>query len=218
MTRPSDDAPDMDKTRERPPLSVADREKRSVALSSLLAAILLTGTKLGVGLWTNSLGILSEAAHSGLDLVAAAMTLWAVQVSGRPADREHPYGHGKIENLSALFETVLLLVTCFWIISEAVKRLFFAEELVDLDGVERSDWQRLKLGVTERYPLIWSDLPSAHGVRSTDLTMFRTPRLHLGLRQALPMQEIGARSPWVRREAEVDWNGDQSELDRALPH
>ena len=107
-------------------LATADRDKRWVAPSSLLAAILLTGTKLGIGLWTNSLGILSEAAHSGLDLVAAAVTLWAVRISGRPADREHPYGHGKFENLSALFETVLLLVTCVWIIYEAAARLFFA--------------------------------------------------------------------------------------------
>lgn len=111
-------------------LTQADRDKRWVAFSSLMAAILLTSTKLGIGLWTNSLGILSEAAHSGLDLVAAAVTLWAVRVSGRPADREHTYGHGKIENLSALFETVLLLVTCVWIIYEAVNRLFFAEDVV----------------------------------------------------------------------------------------
>lgn len=108
----------------------AGREKQRVALSSLLAAVLLTGTKLFVGVMTNSLGILSEAAHSGLDLVAAAVTFWAVRVSGRPADERHPYGHGKIENLSALFETVLLLVTCVWIIYEAVRRLFFAEEVV----------------------------------------------------------------------------------------
>ena len=101
----------------------AAREKRWVALSSLLAAVLLTTTKLVVGLWTNSLGILSEAAHSGLDLVAAAVTLWAVRVSGRPADRDHTYGHGKFENLSALFETLLLLLTCVWIIYEAVQRL-----------------------------------------------------------------------------------------------
>jgi cation diffusion facilitator family transporter len=110
-------------------LTQADRDKRWVALSSLLAAILLTGTKLGIGLWTNSLGILSEAAHSGLDLVAAAITLWAVRVSSRPADREHAYGHGKIENLSALAETFLLLVTCVWIISESVHRLFFAAKV-----------------------------------------------------------------------------------------
>lgn len=112
-----------------PPLSQADREKRSVAMSSLAAAILLTGMKLGVGLWTNSLGILSEAAHSGLDLVAAGITLWAVRVSGRPADPEHPYGHGKFENLSALLETLLLLITCFWIIKEVLARIFFQEEV-----------------------------------------------------------------------------------------
>ncbi|MCE5267002.1 MAG: cation-efflux pump [Planctomycetaceae bacterium] len=106
-------------------LQQADREKRRVAAASLAAAILLTGTKLGIGLWTNSLGILSEAAHSALDLVAAAVTLWAVRISSRPADTEHTYGHGKFENLSALFETVLLLVTCFWIISEAAGRLVF---------------------------------------------------------------------------------------------
>jgi cation diffusion facilitator family transporter len=114
-------------------ISRADHEKRWVAMSSLAAAVLLTGTKLGIGLWTHSLGILAEAAHSGLDLVAAAVTLWAVRVSSRPADREHPYGHGKIENLSALFETVLLLVTCVWIISEAKSRLF-SETLVHVDA------------------------------------------------------------------------------------
>jgi cation diffusion facilitator family transporter len=107
----------------------ADREKRLVAFSSLIAAILLTSTKLCVGIWTNSLGILSEAAHSGLDLAAAAVTLWAVRVSSRPADREHTYGHGKFENLSALFETLLLLLTCVWIINEAIQRLFFEADV-----------------------------------------------------------------------------------------
>lgn len=103
----------------------ANREKRLVALSSVVAAIFLTTIKLVVGLLTGSLGILSEALHSGLDLAAAAMTFLAVRISGRPADREHTYGHGKVENLSALFETFLLLVTCIWIIYEAIQRLFF---------------------------------------------------------------------------------------------
>ncbi|MGD0653827.1 MAG: cation diffusion facilitator family transporter [Thermoguttaceae bacterium] len=103
----------------------ADRDKRRVASASLLAALLLTAFKIVVGYWTNSLGILSEAAHSGLDMVAAAITLWAVRISSLPADREHTYGHGKFENISALFETFLLLVTCLWIIYEAVERLFF---------------------------------------------------------------------------------------------
>lgn len=74
---------------------------------------------------TNSLGILSEALHSSLDLVAAGITFFAVRVAARPADETHPYGYGKIENLSALAETVLLLVTCGWIVHEAVNRLFF---------------------------------------------------------------------------------------------
>jgi len=107
----------------------ADRDKRRVATSSLLAAILLTSIKLIVGIWTNSLGILSEAAHSGLDLIAAAVTLWAVRVSSRPADHEHTYGHGKVENLSALFETLLLLATCYWIINEAVARFWFSKNV-----------------------------------------------------------------------------------------
>jgi cation diffusion facilitator family transporter len=102
----------------------ADQDKRLVALTSVLAAVLLTSMKLVVGFGTHSLGILSEAAHSGLDLVAAAVTLYAVRASSRPADRDHAYGHGKIENLSALLETVLLLVTCVWIIYEGLERLF----------------------------------------------------------------------------------------------
>jgi cation diffusion facilitator family transporter len=104
---------------------VADfvREKQAAALRSLLAAVGLTAFKIVVGVATGSLGILAEAAHSGLDLVAAGLTFVAVRLSGRPADREHLYGHGKIENVSALGETLLLLLTCAWIVWEAVHRL-----------------------------------------------------------------------------------------------
>ncbi len=101
-----------------------EREKRMAALTSVIAAIGLTAIKIIVGVFTGSLGILAEAAHSGLDLVAAIMTLLAIRISDRPADPEHHYGHGKVENLSALFETLLLLGTCVWIIYEAVQRLF----------------------------------------------------------------------------------------------
>ena len=121
-----------------------DREKRLVALSSVVAAIFLTGLKLAVGLATGSLGILSEAAHSALDLVAAAVTFFAVRVSGRPPDREHTYGHGKIENLSALFETLLLLVTCVWIIYEASRRLFFGAEV----EVKATAWSFIVMAVS----------------------------------------------------------------------
>lgn len=99
------------------------QEKRSVALGSLLAAAAITAFKLVVGITTMSLGILSEAAHSGLDLVAAFVTLLSVRVSDKPADAEHQYGHGKVENFSAFIETGLLLLTCFWIVWESIRRL-----------------------------------------------------------------------------------------------
>ncbi len=100
-------------------------EKRAVAQNSVWAAIAITGLKIVVGITTGSLGILSEALHSGLDLVAAVITLFSVRVSDKPADAEHQYGHGKFENFSAFLETGLLLLTCTWIIWEAGKRLFF---------------------------------------------------------------------------------------------
>ena len=90
-----------------------------------MAAVGLTALKIVVGIATGSLGILAEAAHSALDLVAALVTFLAVRFSARPPDHTHLYGHGKIENLSALFETVLLLATCVWIVREAVRRLLF---------------------------------------------------------------------------------------------
>jgi cation diffusion facilitator family transporter len=98
-------------------------EKRIVARNSVLAAAAITALKLVVGLTTRSLGILSEAAHSALDLVAAVVTLLSVRVSDKPADAEHQYGHGKIENFSAFIETGLLLLTCVWIVWESVRRL-----------------------------------------------------------------------------------------------
>lgn len=104
--------------------SSPEHEKSRVALTSVAAAVFLAVTKIIVGLATGSLGILSEAAHSALDLVAALVTVFAVKSAARPADADHPYGHGKIENLSALFETFLLLLTCAWIIREALERLF----------------------------------------------------------------------------------------------
>jgi cation diffusion facilitator family transporter len=119
------------------------REKRLVAATSVGAAIILTATKLTVGLLTGSLGILAEAAHSTLDLAAALITLFAIRVSDRPADASHLYGHGKVENLSALSETLLLLITCIWIIYEAIHRLFFKTVAVD-----PSLWAFLVMGLS----------------------------------------------------------------------
>jgi cation diffusion facilitator family transporter len=111
--------------------TVAVQEKKWAALTSVMAAIGLTTIKIVVGLLTGSLGILAEAAHSGLDLLAAVMTWFAVHFSSKPADRTHHYGHGKVENLSALFETLLLFATCFWIIHEAIDRLFYKSIAID---------------------------------------------------------------------------------------
>ncbi len=110
----------------------ANKEKNRVALTSVIAAVFLTGFKLIVGVLTGSLGIISEALHSGLDLVAAAITWIAVNISGKPADNDHHYGHGKIENLSALIETLLLLITCIWIIYEAIRRLTLDETDIEV--------------------------------------------------------------------------------------
>jgi cation diffusion facilitator family transporter len=98
-------------------------KKEKVAISSVLAGVVLTVTKFVVGLLTGSMGIISEAAHSLLDLAAAIMTFFAVRLGDKPADEEHPFGHGKIESVSALAETGLLFVTSGWIIYEAVHRL-----------------------------------------------------------------------------------------------
>ncbi len=110
-------------------------EKRAVAGNSVVAAVLITTAKIAVGVTTGSLGILSEAAHSALDLVAALLTYFSVGVSDKPADADHQYGHGKVENFSAFVETGLLLITTVWVIYEAVLRLFFRR--VD---VEPSVW------------------------------------------------------------------------------
>lgn len=99
---------------------------------SVAAAVLLVTTKLIIGYTTNSLGILSEALHSGIDLIAAAMTLFAVRAAAKPADADHMYGYEKIESLSSLGETLLLFITCAWIVYEAVNRLFFESVEVDL--------------------------------------------------------------------------------------
>lgn len=99
------------------------RKKEQVALTSILASAGLTIAKGIVGVATGSLAILSEAAHSLIDLVATVMTYFAVRISGKPADKEHHYGHGKVESVTALAETALLFLLCGIVIWEAVHRL-----------------------------------------------------------------------------------------------
>lgn len=105
-------------------------DKRRVALGSMTAATVMTLLKLAAGLMSGSLGVLSDAAHSGLDLIGAALTFFSVHVSDKPADEDHTYGHGKVENLSAFTEAGLMAISCAWIIAEAVRRIFYHPVLV----------------------------------------------------------------------------------------
>ncbi|MGD0740536.1 MAG: cation diffusion facilitator family transporter [Terracidiphilus sp.] len=106
-----------------PTVSNFSFEKRRVAWRSMAAAAAMTLLKLGAGLLSGSLGVLSDAAHSGLDLAGSALTFFSVNVSDKPADEDHTYGHGKIENLSAFAEAGLMAFSCVWIVWEAVERI-----------------------------------------------------------------------------------------------
>lgn len=97
--------------------------KRRVALHSMMAAAAMTALKVASGIFSGSLGVLSDAAHSGLDLAGAGLTFFSVQVSDIPADEDHTYGHGKVENLSAFVEAGLMAISCAWIIWEAFQRI-----------------------------------------------------------------------------------------------
>ncbi len=120
-----------------------NREKRKVALYSIGAGIGLTLFKALVALSTGSLAILAESMHSALDLISALTTFAAVRISARPADHSHNFGHGKFENLSALVEMLLLLITAIWILYEAIQRLFFRPAEVDA-----SVWAFVVMGVS----------------------------------------------------------------------
>src|SRR5947208_9105776 len=99
-------------------------EKRRVALHSMLAAAAMTLLKLAAGLVSGSLGVLSDAAHSALDLAGSTLTFFSVRVSDKPADEDHTYGHGKVENIASFAEAGLMGISCVWIIYEAMHRIF----------------------------------------------------------------------------------------------
>jgi cation diffusion facilitator family transporter len=90
----------------------------------MTAAAVMTLLKLAAGLLSGSLGVLSDAAHSGLDLASATLTFFSVRVSDKPADEDHTYGHAKIENLSAFTEAGIMAISCIWIVAEALRRIF----------------------------------------------------------------------------------------------
>src|SRR5580658_1402503 len=103
----------------------ASREKRMAALGSVGSAVVLVSLKVFLAAITGSLGVLSEALHSILDLVAAVITYLSVRAASKPKNAQHLYGHGKVESFSAFVETGLLLLTSLYIIWEAFQRLLF---------------------------------------------------------------------------------------------
>jgi len=107
-------------------------KKESVALNSVVVSATMAVMKFVVGIMTGSMGILSEAIHSALDLGAAGLTLFAVKVGDKPADDDHPYGYGKIESISALIETGLLFLTSAGIIYEAVQRIIIKNFSIEI--------------------------------------------------------------------------------------
>ena len=109
-----------------------DKRKSSVALLSVISNTLLVLLKLTIGTVIGSVSVISEAIHSGVDLLAAVIALFAVRTSGKPADIDHPFGHGKVENISGTVEALLIFLAAGWIIFEAVKRLMNPEPLEDV--------------------------------------------------------------------------------------
>jgi cation diffusion facilitator family transporter len=107
--------------------------KVSIARLSILSNSLLIFMKLAAGLISGSVSILSEAIHSSMDLIAAIIAFFSVRVSDNPPDSRHPYGHGKIENISGVTESLLIFIAAVWIIIEALKKLF--GEKIELDSI-----------------------------------------------------------------------------------
>lgn len=99
--------------------------KRKISIFSLAVSIFLVTFKIGIAYITNSLGVYSEALNNGLDLAAVLITFFAVRMSAKPADKDHPYGHGKYENFSALLEITILFVLCFYIIFKSIQRIIY---------------------------------------------------------------------------------------------
>ena len=115
---------------------VADLQKRKerVAMLSVVSNSFLVLFKVIVGVAIGSVSIISEAIHSGVDLVAAIIAMFSVKTSSVPADDDHPFGHGKIENISGFVEALLIFIAAFWIIFEALKKLFSSH------AIEHAGW------------------------------------------------------------------------------
>ena len=149
--------------------------ERRTALASVIAALVLIGAKAGTGIATGSLGLLSEAVHSGTDLVAALLTFFAVGVAVRPADRAHPYGHGKAEHLAALAEAVILAAVSLLIAITAVRRLASDEA----PAVSVTWWALVVIGVVIAIDASRATV-SLRAARRFESAAFAANALHFG--------------------------------------
>jgi len=177
----------------------AVRQKKMAALASVGSAIILVSLKIFLTVRTGSLGVLSEALHSSLDLIAAIITFFSVRISDKPADADHTYGHAKFENFSAFVETTLLLATAVYIIWEAVQRLLFRAPslrpgvlavvlLVIMVGI---DWTRTRAvsRVAQRFPSEALEADALHfstDVWSTSAVLFGLVAVWLGQSLSIP--------------------------------
>jgi cation diffusion facilitator family transporter len=149
-----------------------NRKKSRVAAMSVISNSMLVVFKLIVGLFSGAVSILSEAIHSGVDLVAALIAFFAVRASGKPADEEHTYGHGKFENLSAAIEGLLIFIAAGWIIYESIHKLIFPEP------VENIQWGIVVMGVSAITNFLISHLLFKVG-RETDSAALMADGWHL---------------------------------------
>ena len=148
------------------------KRKSRVALLSVASNTVLVVLKLLVGTLAGSVSVISEAIHSGVDLLAAVIAFLSVRASGRPADAEHPFGHGKFENLSGAIEALLIFVAAGWIVNDAVHKLL-KPGLVDLLG-----WGIAVMLVSAVANLVVSRLLMKVGVE-TDSIALRADSWHL---------------------------------------
>lgn len=109
------------------------KQKTSVALLSVVSNSILVILKLVTGLLTGSVSVLSEAVHSSMDLIASVIAFFAVRISARRPDAEHPFGHGKVEDISALAEALLIVIAAVWIVVEAISKIISPQPLETLD-------------------------------------------------------------------------------------
>lgn len=153
------------------------REKTQVASLSVASNVFLTFSKVVIGLMSGSVSILSEGIHSGIDLVAALIALFAVRESGKPADSRHAYGHGKIENVSGTIEAALIFIAALMIIAEAIRKiwgvLYGSHKLV-----EELELGLVIMGVSALLNLVVSSL-LMRVARRTDSVALEADALHL---------------------------------------